>query len=86
MATILEELNAAARNLPELYQPIFGHEVSGAKPTRNCFDRLPYIKKIFDALTKELNRPLRVLELGCNLGFFSFYAAEWGEGRLQALT
>ena len=78
MATILEELNAAARNLPELYQPIFGHEVSGAKPTRNCFDRLPYIKKIFDALTKELNRPLRVLDLGCNLGFFSFHAAEWG--------
>ena len=80
METILEELTAAVKNLPELYQPLFGHEVYGIQPTRNCFDRLPYIKKIFDALTNELKRPLRVLDLGCNLGFFSLHAAEWNGG------
>ena len=78
MATILEELNAAARQLKEIYQPIFGHAILGVQPTRICVDRLPDIKKIYDALSKELNRPLRVLDLGCNLGFFSFHAAKWG--------
>ena len=80
MSTIIEELNAAARQLDGLYQPIFGHEVSGVKPARICVDRLPDIKKIYDALSKELNRPLRVLDLGCNLGFFSFHAAKMGGG------
>lgn len=78
MANVLEELNAAVQALPEFYQPIFGHEVTGAKPARICTDRLADIKKVYDALSNDLQRPLRVLDLGCNLGFFSLHAAKWG--------
>ncbi|MBQ7705214.1 MAG: methyltransferase domain-containing protein [Selenomonadaceae bacterium] len=78
MADIIEELKAAVLELPELYQPLFGHDVTGIKPQRICTDRLADIKKVYDAMSQKLNRPLRVLDLGCNLGFFSLYAAKWG--------
>ena len=78
MSTIIEELNTAVKELPVLYQPIFGYEVIGRQPDRICVDRLPDITKIYDALNKELKRPLHVLDLGCNLGFFSFHAAKRG--------
>ncbi|MBO4400712.1 MAG: methyltransferase domain-containing protein [Selenomonadaceae bacterium] len=74
----LEELTAAVQALPYLYQPIFGYEIQGAKPIRNCEDRLADVKKIYDALSAELRRPLRVLDLGCAQGYFSLYAAKWG--------
>lgn len=74
----LEELTAAVQALPYLYQPIFGYEIQGAKPIRNCEDRLADVKKIYDALSAELGRPLRVLDLGCAQGYFSLYAAKWG--------
>lgn len=48
------------------------------KPERNCEDRLADVKKIYDLLSAELNRPLRVLDLGCAQGFFSLHAAKWG--------
>ncbi len=79
MADHLEELTAAVNALPELYQPVFGHEVVGAKPRRyNCEERLVDVKKVYDALSEKLQRPLRVLDLGCAQGFFSFHVAKWG--------
>ena len=78
LPTHLEEITAAVQALPEIYQPIFGYEVQGAKPVRNCEDRLADVKKIYDLLSAELGRPLRVLDLGCAQGFFSLYAAKWG--------
>ena len=80
MANNLEEITAAVQALPLFYQPIFGYEVQGAKPVRNCEDRLADVKKIYDLLSAELGRPLRVLDLGCAQGYFSLYAAKWGGG------
>lgn len=75
---INSELSALVNVLPELYQPIFGHETQSINPKRMCLNRLTEFKKIYDSLSKELNRPLRVLDLGCNMGYFSLYAAKWG--------
>lgn len=78
MSNNLEELTAALQAIPYLCQPIFGYEIQGAKPIRNCEDRLADVKKIYDLLSAELNRPLRVLDLGCAQGFFSLHTAKWG--------
>lgn len=64
--------------LPEFYQPIYGHNEWNDKPLRHCQDRLLVVKKIYDELSKELQRPLRVLDLGCAQGFFSLHMASWG--------
>ena len=74
----LAELTAALQDLPELYQPVFGHETQNISPKRICLNRLTEFKKVYDSLSKELKRPLRVLDLGCNMGFFSLHAAKWG--------
>lgn len=72
-------LIAAVETLPEFYQPIYGHiEQWKNKPLRNCEDRLPDIERVYDALSLELKRPLRVLDLGCAQGFFSFNIAHKG--------
>ncbi len=78
MSVISPELNAAVNSLPEFYQPIFNHPEWNDKPLRNCEDRLPYIKNIYDALSEKLQRPLRVLDLGCAQGFFSLNIAKRG--------
>ncbi len=64
--------------LPELYQPVYGHPEFDNPAQRNCRDRLEHIYKVYDALEKELQRPLRVLDLGCNQGFISFSLAARG--------
>ena len=74
---ILEkEINAVGRD--NRYQLVYGHPEYDLNARRPCVDRLQDIKKIYDALSNELKRPLRVLDLGCNFGFFSFHIAEWG--------
>lgn len=64
--------------LPELYQPLYGHEDLSPEPRRHCLDRLKMITDVSCALQQHLNRPLRVLDLGCAQGFFSFYLAAQG--------
>lgn len=39
---------------------------------------MPDIERVYDALSLELKRPLRVLDLGCAQGFFSFNIAHKG--------
>ncbi len=63
---------------PKNYQPLYGHDEININAGRLCQERLQEIKKIYNALSKELKRPLRVLDFGCNLGFFSFHLAKWG--------
>ncbi len=58
--------------LPECYQPIFGHPEMDVTTSRNCNDRLSKIENIFILLREKLGRPLRLLDLGCAQGFFSF--------------
>ncbi len=64
--------------LPEIYQPIFNNPELSKTVSRDCYDRLEYIKNIYLALSKKLNRPLNVLDLGCAQGFFSLSLAELG--------
>lgn len=72
---INSELSALVNALPEFYQPIYGHSEWDNKPLRSCKDRLSVIEKIYNDLSKELGRPLRVLDLGCAQGFFSLNLA-----------
>lgn len=64
--------------LPEVYQPIFGHPEWSAQASRGCQDRLVWIEKIYRLLEAKLNRPLRVLDLGCAQGYFSLSLAALG--------
>src|ERR1700733_12673175 len=64
--------------LPEIYQPIFGHPELSIQVTRACEDRLSHITQIYRTLEAKLNRPLRVLDLGCAQGYFSFSLAKFG--------
>lgn len=64
--------------LPEIYQPIFGHPELSAKVSRSSDDRLAHILAAHDALEAMLKRPIRVLDLGCSQGFFSHHLASRG--------
>ena len=75
MAMVDTKLSALVNALPEFYQPIYGHSEWDDKPLRSCKDRAIIIEKIYDDLSKELGRPLRVLDLGCAQGFFSLNLA-----------
>ncbi len=65
-------------SLPEIYQPIYGHPELSTKVSRSCADRLEHIINIHNALRGFLGRPVRVLDLGCAQGYFSFNLAELG--------
>lgn len=64
--------------LPEVYQPILGHPELSQQVSRACEDRLQSILEIYRALETKLNRPLRVLDLGCAQGFFCLSLAKLG--------
>ncbi len=64
--------------LPEVYQPIFGHPEFSKVVSRDCEDRLVHLLQNYRALEKQLKRSLRVLDLGCAQGFFSFNLAKLG--------
>jgi O-antigen chain-terminating methyltransferase len=64
--------------LPELYQPIYGYPELSGKASRFCLDRRDSILNCYRALKNLLGRDLRVLDLGCAQGFFSFTLAELG--------
>jgi O-antigen chain-terminating methyltransferase len=71
-------LTKLVADLPEIYQPIFGHPELSTGVRRECEDRLTPIVAIFDTLTAKLKRPLRILDLGCAQGFFSLSLAKRG--------
>lgn len=72
------ELQEAVKNLPEIYQPIYGHEEAFGSSSRQCADRLVYIKKVYQGLQTKLGRTIKVLDLGCAQGFFSLSLAALG--------
>lgn len=71
-------LPALLAALPEMYQPVYGHPEHRADARRDCEDRLQQVLAVHDALVAHLGRPLRVLDLGCAQGFFSFSLAARG--------
>lgn len=73
-----DQLALLASELPEVYQPLYGHGELSGDVSRPCVDRLNTVFRIYDALQTQLSRPLRVLDLGCAQGFFSFSLAERG--------
>ncbi|MGD0275347.1 MAG: methyltransferase domain-containing protein [Syntrophales bacterium] len=75
MSNALPGLVAA---LPEVYQPILGHPELSDVVSRGCEDRLAPIVQTCQVLEVLLNRPLRVLDLGCAQGFFSLSLAKLG--------
>ena len=74
----MTDLTALLEQLPELYQPLYGHPELSTASARQCSDRLAVIVQAHDALHTLLQRPLRVLDLGCAQGFFSLSLAERG--------
>jgi O-antigen chain-terminating bifunctional methyltransferase/kinase len=64
--------------LPEVYQPVYGHPDLSVAAVRACEDRLAGISAVYDALSDHLGRALRVLDLGCAQGYFSFQLAARG--------
>jgi O-antigen chain-terminating methyltransferase len=64
--------------LPEIYQPIFGHPELSEQTSRPCEDRLQKIAAVYKSLERQLGRPLSVLDLGCSQGFFCLNLAQLG--------
>lgn len=56
----------------EFYQPLYNFSLLKKKPKRKCVDRA---ELIFDSL-KTFGAGARILDVGCNLGYFSFYFAQ----------
>lgn len=84
MTEINSKLNELIEPFPSLYQPIYGHHEFDHKVERSCDDRLTDIKKIYDNLSVMLQRPLRVLDIGCNLCYISLTICSWG-GEVSAV-
>ena len=73
------ELNQRLSQCPYVYQPIFGLPKSEQPSSkRNGYDRLNIIKNTYQKLSSLEGRELKVLDLGCNAGFYSFELAEIG--------
>ncbi len=71
-------IESLVAQLPEVYQPIFGHSDFADHASRPCADRLEVILGVYDALQNLMGRPLRVLDLGCAQGYFSLNLASRG--------
>jgi O-antigen chain-terminating methyltransferase len=74
----MSDLSQLIDELPELYQPIFNRPDYTHGSSRACADRLDEISRAYRALARELDRPLRVLDLGCAQGFFSLSLGQLG--------
>ncbi|MCJ8501251.1 methyltransferase domain-containing protein [Desulfatitalea alkaliphila] len=74
----MNPLTVLVKELPEVYQPIYGHPELSEAVARPCTDRLATIISVYDALQKVVDRPLKVLDLGCAQGFFSLSLAARG--------
>lgn len=78
MPTEQQELERLIEKLPEQYQQIFNCSKYDTGSARNCDLRLTSILKIYDQIKSSLGRNLKVLDLGCAQGYFSFNLAKHG--------
>jgi O-antigen chain-terminating methyltransferase len=73
-----KDLKLLIDKLPEQYQQIFNCSDYDIKSARNCEKRLISILKIYDQIKASTGRDLRVLDLGCAQGYFSFNLSTHG--------
>lgn len=64
--------------LSEVYHPVFGHPELSSLARRESEERLEQVLNVHNALVNLHGRPLKVLDLGCALGYFSFNLAQLG--------
>jgi O-antigen chain-terminating methyltransferase len=69
-------LEDAVHALPEIYQPIYGHE-NKFEYKRESVDRLNKIKTVCENLQSHLKRKLRILDVGCAQGYLSFNLSKY---------
>ncbi len=74
----MSTIESRVADLPELYQPIFGHPELSEGSSRTSHDRLAHIANIYKVVEAIQGRPLKVLDLGCAQGFFSLNLAALG--------
>ncbi|WP_165431106.1 methyltransferase domain-containing protein [Atlantibacter hermannii] len=74
-----DKINELVEALPERYQPIFGFENFTSEAERESSDRLAIVMNVANLMVKHLQRPLRVLDLGCAQGYFSLNLADISE-------
>lgn len=67
------DLQGAVQRLPELYQPLYGHEPEGADARRACTDRLACISDTLEAFRETR---VRLLDVGSAQGYFTLGLAE----------
>lgn len=72
------QLQSLIANLPEVYQVIYGHPEWNSEAARDCKARFAVINDVCQRLSQHLNRPLKILDLGCAQGFFSLSLAHSG--------
>ncbi|WP_161600130.1 methyltransferase domain-containing protein [Aurantimonas manganoxydans] len=65
-------------SLPEVYQPIFGHPEMSIVVSRSSVERADRVCQAVSAYSKMLGRSVRILDLGCAQGFFTFTLASHG--------
>jgi O-antigen chain-terminating methyltransferase len=63
--------------LPEIYQPIFGHENIESSRTFQLH-RFQVVRQLADDIAKECGRKLRILDFGCAQGYLSILLAQDG--------
>ena len=74
-----KQLEQLLSNCPYIYQPIYGlAKENQPVSARNGYDRLSTIKDVYSKISSAEKRPLKVLDLGCNAGFYSFELARLG--------
>lgn len=65
--------------LPEIYQNIYGHEEYDPETSRRCRERESIIKTVVENYRKSTGKAkLKVLDLGCAQGYYSFTIADMG--------
>lgn len=74
-----DKINRLVGALPERYQPIYGFDNFTSDAERESSDRLEIVMNIANLMVNHLQRPIRVLDLGCAQGYFSLNLANVSE-------
>lgn len=74
-----DKINRLVGALPERYQPIYGFDNFTSDAERESSDRLEIVMNIANLMVNHLQRPIRVLDLGCAQGYFSLNLADVSE-------